>query len=441
MTRVHRYFVLTAAAFALALCIAPVSSGATKYPTVSKVSPLKLGVGDTLTIKGKGFRTGKSKNTVIFRSSNGRTVFAKAGAATSTRMTIVIPAKLLPYMKKSGNAVVATKFKLRVVSKKLGKKYTANSKSPTIGPVGSAKGANAGASGDCDGDGKTNGSESDDDNDMLSDTLEASIHTNTCSPDTEGDGVLDGFEYYSALEYNSLALPYPGKRPYANALDADASVDYDGDGLPLWAEYAAWNFTGRPFPLSYAEGNQWTGGKTLAANAAIHGAGSEDLNGDGTIADWEKDVDNDGLGNWSELNGPMSGPSWWDSAYGGSNGNGCQIPNGSGGFTNGAAESPYPVSSFAGTSFIDYDTDGDGLADGPDDVDHDGYSNAFEDVRPDDWCDTYVSTMHSGTDPLARVQPFNPCKPIYSDLCHQVIPFGAYPETEDWASPYHGTYP
>ena len=434
MTPRYRHAVLLVAAFAMSLSLASVAHGASAYPTVKTVSPLNLGIGDTMTIRGKGFRTGKNKNTVVFRNANGRTVFAKAGAASATRVVIVIPSKLMPYMKTSGSSVVATKFRIRVVSKKLGKKYTANGKSPTIGPVSLAgRGANAGASGDCDADGITNGNESDDDNDMLPDTLETQIHTNTCNPDTEGDGILDGYEYYSALDYNSIALPYPGKRPYANALDADADIDYDGDGLAMWQEYAAWNYSGRPFPLNYAEGNQWTGGKTPVANAAIHGSGAEDLNGDGTIADWEKDVDDDGLVNWAEAVGSLSTPEWWTSIYG-NPANTCGH----------STESKYPVSSFAGLNFVDPDTDGDGLKDGPDDIDHDGYSNHFEMLRPGDWCTTYVSTAFSGganPNPLARVNPFNPCKPIYSDLCHQVVPFGAYPAGEDWASPYHGTYP
>jgi hypothetical protein len=416
----------------LALLGAPLAQGASKYPTVSKVSPLKAGIGDTLTIQGKGFRSGKNKNTVVFRSTTGKTVFAKAGAASATRIQIVIPSKLMPYMKTSGSSVVATKFRIRVVAKKLGKKYTASSKSPTIGPTPlAAKGANAGANGDCDSDGILNGNEADDDNDLLPDTLETQIGTSTCSADTEGDGITDGYEYYSALEYNSLAVPYPGKRPYANALFSDANIDYDGDGLTLWQEYAAWSYSGRPFPLNYAEGNQWTGGKTLVANAGIHGSGSEDLNGDGTIADWEKDVDNDGLVNWSEAVGSLSSPGWWNGIYGNS-ANTCGHP----------VESPYPVSNFSGLNFVDPDTDGDGIKDGPDDIDHDGYSNHVEMIRPADWCTTYVSTAFSGganPNPVARVQPFNPCKPTYSDLCHQVIPAGYYPAGEDWASPYHGT--
>jgi hypothetical protein len=38
------------------------------------------------------------------------------------------------------------------------------------------------------------------------------------------------------------------------------------------------------------------------------------------------------------------------------------------------------------------------------------------------------------TNRLARVNPFNPCKPIYSDACHNPAPLGYYDPGEDWAS-------
>jgi hypothetical protein len=86
---------------------------------------------------------------------------------------------------------------------------------------------------------------------------------------------------------------------------------------------------------------------------------------------------------------------------------------------------------------LDPDTDGDGIPDGADDQDHDGLSNAFEIQRPYDWKTTYVSVgpsnAHSGTNPYARVQPYNPCKPVWSDTCHQHFPGGYYKDTEDWA--------
>src|SRR5439155_17798646 len=60
------------------------------------------------------------------------------------------------------------------------------------------------------------------------------------------------------------------------------------------------------------------------------------------------------------------------------------------------------------------------------------------------WETTYVSTEHNydattdtmdpSADPYARVNPFNPCKPVYSQTCHLHPPFGAY-KNEDWAFP------
>jgi hypothetical protein len=41
----------------------------------------------------------------------------------------------------------------------------------------------------------------------------------------------------------------------------------------------------------------------------------------------------------------------------------------------------------------------------------------------------------SGGDPYARVNPFNPCKPLWSSICHLHWPFGYYGKDEDWAAP------
>src|SRR5204863_8493345 len=115
------------------------------------------------------------------------------------------------------------------------------------------------------------------------------------------------------------------------------------------------------------------------------------------------DADGDGLSNWDEQHGEMT-PGWWTLAYSGSNS---------------PKETPYTVS-FAGTNMMDADTDGDGVVDGQDDNDFDGYSNMFEVHRPAGWSNMYVSlgagatlpqhwngtSVTSGGDPYARVQPF-----------------------------------
>jgi hypothetical protein len=104
----------------------------------------------------------------------------------------------------------------------------------------------------------------------------------------------------------------------------------------------------------------------------------------GPIDDDVRDADGDALLNWQESSGPMV-PGWWEAIY---------------------HEAPY-AETYAGTSPVDPDGDGDGVLDGADDQDFDGWSNLSE-----------LSRAHY------RVQPFNPCLPDYnSPTCtkHPVI--------------------
>lgn len=274
---------------------------------------------------------------------------------------------------------------------------------------------------DVDGDGILNRDDDDDDGDALSDAKEREIGTNPLLADTDKDGASDGFEYYSALDLNKANLPYPGKRPYPNALFADSNIDYDGDVLTLLEEYKAWRYTGGKLPLTYSDGQQATGGG---------------------ITDDLRDVDNDGANNYLETHGPLSGPEWWN-AWIASRANKCNDKY---------TETPYPgpdlsEPKFEGLNFVDPDTDGDGIKDGADDIDHDGLTNLQEAFRPANWCSTYVSVgpvfgqpddlnpanggRHDGSDPNARVQPFNPCKPLNSAYCHRYAPNGYYKEEQD----------
>jgi thrombospondin type 3 repeat protein len=273
----------------------------------------------------------------------------------------------------------------------------------------------------------------DSDKDGLNDAREVQIGTDPCSADTDGDKVGDGYEYYSAQDLNSTVLfgsgpllPYPVARPYPNALFGDADIDYDGDGLTQLDEYSLWHKYGDgQLPLtSYSEGKQYT--KSVAADPSLPW---QDIEGDGRLDDGEQDGDADGLGNWDESHGRMT-PDWWKAVLSGSDG--------------GPKETPYPVT-FLATEMLKADTDGDGIVDGLDDVDHDGLSNQFEVARPWNWLNTYVSvgqnydastdTIAPGSNPYARVQPFNPCKPVWSQTCHLRWPMGHYYPGEDWAFP------
>ena len=74
------------------------ASKGSAYPLITSVSPNKLGIGDVMTITGKNFRKGKNKNTVVFKRDGGRAVFVKAPDATTTKLGVTVPAKLLPFL-------------------------------------------------------------------------------------------------------------------------------------------------------------------------------------------------------------------------------------------------------------------------------------------------------------------------------------------------------
>ena len=274
---------LRRAAFVAALgaLMAPATAGAAvhaeasakkkkaKPPVVTRVAPMHVAIGQKLEIRGRNFRRGRNKNTVVFRRDGGKAIFVKAQVGTTKLLRLTVPVKLKPALATRSGAPVPTRFRIRVLAKKFGKRFTKASRSPVIGPElppTPATPPRAAADGDCDGDGVKNGVETDDDGDLLDDNTELRIKTDGCKPDTDADGVNDGYEYQSARdlnddEYQELqsVLPYPEKRPYPNALFADAGTDYDGDSLTLGEEYSLWlafrDHDGLD-PLIYSDGNQ-----------------------------------------------------------------------------------------------------------------------------------------------------------------------------------------
>jgi hypothetical protein len=387
--------VAVAASFAPAAA-ADAATTRTTYPTITKIDPLNLGIGETMTITGRGFRSGKSLNTVVFKRDGQRAIFAKAVSATSTRIRVVVPEKVRPFLNKSAGAEVPTKFRIRVLARRFGKRYTALSASPVIAPIAKTV-AGPGVVGptnpaggpppDCDGDKIIDDLDGDDDNDHMSDAFEKVIGTDRCKLDTDADGLSDFWEYQSALDLNLRALPYPGKRPYPNALFADQNVDYDGDGMLGWQEHAMWvKYGNMATTLNYSDGTQ----------RSEPGSG---------LTDDLRDVDADGLTNHVEANGEMR-RDYWPKFY--------------------EDEIQYPVE-YADPDFLDPDSDGDGRLDGADDLDHDGYANV------DDY-DRYRLMPDKNNPSVAPrwrwVQPHNPCLPDpESPTCSRYIP----PLDQAWA--------
>src|SRR3954447_4699759 len=269
---------------ALAALVASASAGAvaspadakskTKPPVITKVAPMNVAVGESLTIRGRHFLRGRNKNTVVFKRAHARAVFVKAQYGTAKMLKVTIPASLEEVFATKDNVPQPTRFQLRILTTKLGKKSTSKGRSPIVsGPRPPAPSASA-ASGDCDDDGIKNNVETDDDNDLLPDTLEAQINTDSCQADTDGDGVQDGFEYKSALDLNDDTYQqpndlvfYPVKKPYPNPVYAgDENTDFDGDSLTLSEEQDLWIYTWNVAhtdartltPLSYSDGEQFS---------------------------------------------------------------------------------------------------------------------------------------------------------------------------------------
>ena len=109
---------------ALLAVVPAAANAATTPPKVTSVAPLKLKIGDRLTIRGKGFLAGKNRNTVLFKATGSRAVFVKAETATTTKLVVKVPAKLLAFLKVKSGQSVATTFQLRVLAKRLSPAYT-----------------------------------------------------------------------------------------------------------------------------------------------------------------------------------------------------------------------------------------------------------------------------------------------------------------------------
>jgi len=152
-----------------------------------------------------------------------------------------------------------------------------------------------------------------------------------------------------------------------------------------------------------------------------------DFDNDGKVSDDERDEDADGLTNYDELHGRMT-PVYWVACY--------------------EKENPYPVR-YAGTSHVNADTDGDGLRDGLDDVDHDDVPNVMELSRnaasglwdasgscnPLDGLPSPPNEVHH-PDAYGMVNPFNPCLPAtYSRTCLR------HPQFDDMPAPFVDSTP
>jgi hypothetical protein len=402
-------------------------------PVIKRVAPMRLAVGERVTIIGANFKADRRANTVVFRAPSGRSAFAKPVRASRTRLVVKVPAVTARLLTTKAAQTRPTRFKLRVLAGKFSK-WTPRRLSPVLVSPSSEKGPGGGGGKGSAPEARPCGVGADWDGDLLSNDFEVTIKTDPCVADSDADGISDGFEEQSAIDLNhypaSPPLPYPGKRPYPNALDpSDALVDYDGDGLQqrdeflLWTVYAADGVRRTAPPATLAgllnsDGLQSSIAPPFAQPQGTLAGWALDQDANGVLADDERDGDGDGLSNWDESHGQML-EAWWPARH-----NGTIEPK----------ESPYPGINFLDNAdlpnqdaLVDPDVDGDRVPDGADDYDHDGLSNAFEVRRPESW---FNDAIVSHANDWAYTNPFNPCKPFASARCHLHPPFGYYESDE-----------
>jgi hypothetical protein len=435
--------------------------GKTPAPKITRVQPMRVAVGGMLTITGSNFKAQRGKNTVIFRASNGRTAFAKPKRATRKKLVVRVPAAAARLLRVANSSQRPTRLQLRVLAGKFSK-FTPRRLSPVVTGVGGGPDSPGGGGG---GTAAVCNDDSDHDNDLLPNSLELAVGTDACLADTDNDQMSDGWEYWSAKDLNVKAVPYPGEKPFPNALDPSdggpagarfSNIDFDGDGLTTLEEYRSWRYTGSSFDaakgggldlessLGYSDGTKFSRASETPGTPGWQGPAfglpaptqsfpaTYNLWGDGAWRDDERDADGDGLSNWLESARGPGRPSYWvgywkvtarsidpwkKTAY-------C-----------GERPGEFDQRPFANLDLADRDVDGDTLLDGEDDQDNDDVTNItelYEVVYDLDgngqpaWCGKAagaIPTIAFGGGDRA-INPFNPCAPDPSSrTCPPYIPF------------------
>ena len=140
----RRIIITSLTLIAAALLVVPATAGAQKRsktpaPQITRVQPMRVAVGGTLTISGRNFKAQRRKNTVIFRSGNGRTAFAKPSRASKRKLVVRVPAAVSRLLRVANSSQRPTRLQLRVLAGKFSK-FTPRRLSPVVTGVGDGAG-------------------------------------------------------------------------------------------------------------------------------------------------------------------------------------------------------------------------------------------------------------------------------------------------------------
>src|SRR5215208_6870521 len=144
----RRLLTISLLALAAALVAVPTALAASgPEPSITRVTPMRVSVGNLLTIRGAHFKARRLRNTVIFRGPDGRTAFAKPRRATTSKLVVRVPAAVARLLRVSGGRQRPTRLKLRVLSARKFSKFTSRRLSPVVTGVGDGDGGGGGGGG------------------------------------------------------------------------------------------------------------------------------------------------------------------------------------------------------------------------------------------------------------------------------------------------------
>src|SRR5215208_1033135 len=148
MSRRNLFGCLLALAALAAVVAAPgalAKKASKRTPAISKVSPMRVKVGGTLTIKGRNFKPKARQNTVIFRASNGRSAFVKPRRASRRKLVLTVTERVARLLTVKSSAQQPTRLKLRVLAGKFSS-FTSKRLSPVVVGLSSGSGDGGGGS-------------------------------------------------------------------------------------------------------------------------------------------------------------------------------------------------------------------------------------------------------------------------------------------------------
>ena len=348
------------------------------YPTVTSISPRKIQIGQKLTVKGTGFKPGKGKSSVAFYKTGQPVIFVKADSATATKLVVTITPKVAALLVVKDDVPVATLLRLRVIGAKMSRTWTKNSRSPIVSPLpnapigqgGSLTAQQAAAQvyQTCQDNAKANAA-GDNDADNIDNATELANSMDPCNPDTDGDGISDGYEYRSAEDLNGHSAPhYPSHAPVAEPARPDRHQlglrrrrPLDVAGEQALEGRHRWRLPADRLQRRHPELRRQ---ESRSRRPPSGSTSTVTATSPTTSATRTTTASPTGSSSTRAAPRPGGRRSQWD----------VKPHVGGGRYT----EPPYTVRLFNDVDATNPDTDGDGIPDGADDQDNDGWSNFAE---------------------------------------------------------------